>query len=147
MAYLPKPAAGAKHHRGFAGKINWRLGGSPGLVVMGGNSCSKGCGFKSQHRILDGHFSHYFVVKNVLFVWKHRKVEKETGDGTFFKHSSQSYHLWKYHFHKLPRGNEWLTFNFSKLRKFTSTISVLFNFILSPVAYFINAPFITLVTR
>ena len=30
-------------------------GGSPGLVVMGGYSRSKGCGFKSQCRILDGH--------------------------------------------------------------------------------------------
>ena len=30
-------------------------GGSPGLVVMGGDSCSKGCGFESWHRILDGH--------------------------------------------------------------------------------------------
>ena len=27
------------------------LGGSPGLVVMGGDSCSKGYGFKSQRRI------------------------------------------------------------------------------------------------
>ena len=33
-------------------------GGSPGLVVMGDDSCLKGCGFKSRHRILDGHFSH-----------------------------------------------------------------------------------------
>ena len=30
----------------------------PGLVVMGGDSCSEGCGFESRHRILDGHFSH-----------------------------------------------------------------------------------------
>ena len=32
------------------------LGGSPGLVVMGGDSRSEGRGFKSQCRILDGHF-------------------------------------------------------------------------------------------
>ena len=34
---------------------------SPGLVVMGDDSCVKGCGFKSLHYILDGHldiFSH-----------------------------------------------------------------------------------------
>ena len=32
---------------------NYRLrDGSPGLVVMGGDSCSEGCGFKSQHSIL-----------------------------------------------------------------------------------------------
>ena len=30
-------------------------GGSHGLVVMGGGSCSKGCGFKSQCCILDRH--------------------------------------------------------------------------------------------
>ena len=28
-------------------------GGSPGLVVMGGDSCSEGCGFESWYRILD----------------------------------------------------------------------------------------------
>ena len=46
--------------------LNWNatermfkiLGGIPGLVVMGGDSCSKGCGFESQHWILNGHFSH-----------------------------------------------------------------------------------------
>ena len=30
------------------------LGGSPGLVVMGGDSCSEGRGFESQRRKLDG---------------------------------------------------------------------------------------------
>ena len=36
------------------------LGGSPGLMVMGGDSCSKGCDFESWRQILDGHdiFSH-----------------------------------------------------------------------------------------
>ena len=44
------------------------LGGSPGLVFMGGDSCSKGHEFESRHRILDGHdnFSHLFVVKIVM---------------------------------------------------------------------------------
>ena len=50
-----------------------RQGGSPGLVVMDDDSCLKGDGFESRCRILDGHFSHGFVVKIVLFVWKHRK--------------------------------------------------------------------------
>ena len=44
------------------------LGGSPGLVVMGGDSCSKGREFESLHQILDGHFSHLFVVKLVMCV-------------------------------------------------------------------------------
>ena len=37
-----------------------KVGGSPGLVVMGGDSHSKGRGFESLWRILDGHdiFSH-----------------------------------------------------------------------------------------
>ena len=39
------------------------LDGSPGLVVVGGDSCSEGRGFNSQHCILDGQFSHPFVVK------------------------------------------------------------------------------------
>ena len=53
---------------------------SPGLVVTGGDSCSKGHGFESQYHILDGHFSKLFVVKIVTFVWKD---EKETRDGAF----------------------------------------------------------------
>ena len=43
------------------------MGGSPGLVVMGGDSCSKGHEFKSRHRILDAHFSHRYVFE-VKFV-------------------------------------------------------------------------------
>ena len=42
------------------------MGWSPGLVVMGGDSRSECHGFKSQHLILDGHFSHIFVVKFVI---------------------------------------------------------------------------------
>ena len=34
-------------------KINFKLDGSPGLVVMAGDSCPKGCGFESQHSLLD----------------------------------------------------------------------------------------------
>ena len=40
------------------------MGGSPGLVVKGG-----GCEFESQCQILDGHFSHWLVVKIVMFDW------------------------------------------------------------------------------
>ena len=35
-------------------------------MVMGGDSCSEGRGFESQLCILDGHFSHIFLVKIVL---------------------------------------------------------------------------------
>ena len=37
-------------------------------MVMGRDSRSKGRGFESRHRILDGHFSHIVVVKIVMFV-------------------------------------------------------------------------------
>ena len=37
---------------------------APGLMVMGGDSCSEGS--DSQHCILDGHFSHILVVKIVM---------------------------------------------------------------------------------
>ena len=58
------------------------MGGSPSLVVMVGDSCNAGCGFKSQHRGLDWHFSHIFVVKIVMFVWKdENKQKEEAGDG------------------------------------------------------------------
>ena len=40
--------------------IQNKKGKSPGLLVMGGDSRSKGCGFESLRHILDGHdiFSH-----------------------------------------------------------------------------------------
>ena len=41
----------------------FNTGRSPGLVVMGGDSCSEACGFISQYRIVDGHFLHLFAVK------------------------------------------------------------------------------------
>ena len=46
----------------YGTKQNWpkniELGGSPGLVVTGGDSHSEGRGFESQCCILDGNFSH-----------------------------------------------------------------------------------------
>ena len=36
-------------------KIGHRLGGSRGLVVLRDDSCSRGRGFESRHRVLDGH--------------------------------------------------------------------------------------------
>ena len=49
------------------------LGGSPGLVVMGGHSCAKGCEFKSRHHILDGHFFTFICCKNCNVCSKGRK--------------------------------------------------------------------------
>ena len=53
-------------------------------MIMGGDSCSKGREFESRHSILDGHFSHLFVVKIVIGVQKDKINEKETGVGPFF---------------------------------------------------------------
>ena len=36
-------------------------------MVIGGDSCSEVCGFESQHHLVDGHFSHLYDVKIVLF--------------------------------------------------------------------------------
>ena len=49
---------------------------SPGLVVMGGDSFSEGRGFKSQSRILDGHFN---TLKKCTYKNVCLKDEKEAG--------------------------------------------------------------------
>ena len=65
---------------------------TPGLVVMGGDSCPEGRVFESQHRWLDGHFSHLIDVKVVKFVWKDKINEKEAGAGPFLKKTCN--HFW-----------------------------------------------------
>ena len=63
------------------------MGGSPGLVVMGGDSCSEGRGFESRYHIQDGHFSHIFVLKVCNVCLKRPKInKKEAGVGQFKKH-------------------------------------------------------------
>ena len=57
----------------FNVKSNIKLGGSPGLVVMGGDSHPKGRGFDSQYRILDGHFFTFIFCKNCNVCLKRRK--------------------------------------------------------------------------
>ena len=37
-------------------------------MVIGGVSCSEGCGFESQHHIMIRRFSHIVVVRIVMFV-------------------------------------------------------------------------------
>ena len=46
---------------------------SPGLVVMGGDSRPEGRGFKSQHRMLDGHFFTCICCKNCNVCLKRQK--------------------------------------------------------------------------
>ena len=47
----------------FRHKTSPSRGGSPGLVVLGVDSCSKGRQFETRHRLLDGHFSHFLLQK------------------------------------------------------------------------------------
>ena len=55
-------------------------------MVMGGDSCSEGRGFESEHRILDEHFLHIFVVKICNVCLKRPKInEKEAEVGPFLK--------------------------------------------------------------
>ena len=55
-------------------------GWSPGIVVMEGDLHSRGCGFKSQHQILDGQFSHY-TGTIVMFILKKTKNKRNRGRG------------------------------------------------------------------
>ena len=58
-------------------------------MVLGGDSCSKGRGFESWHHILDGIFSHIFVVKICNVCLKRPKLnEKEAGVGPFLNNQA-----------------------------------------------------------
>ena len=65
---------------------------------MGGDSCAKGCEFQSRHHILDGNFSHLFVVKIrkiVMFIWKdENKWKRGRGWPIFLKKQVQSFKDW-----------------------------------------------------
>ena len=63
-----------------------KRGGSPGLVVMRGDSCTEGGRFESQHHKLDGHFFTYICCKIIMFVWNFEiKTKKSLGMAHFLK--------------------------------------------------------------
>ena len=75
------------------------IGGITGLLVMRGDSCSEGCGFESNHCILDGYIFKYICSKNCTVCLKRRKInEKEACDNPFFKKRlafiNTTYTLW-----------------------------------------------------
>ena len=77
--YEPSPSSTEELH-GLANQKFKPKGGNPGLVAMGDDSCSKGCGF--EYWMDFGHFSHWFVVQ---IVWKRPKInEKVAGVSPFF---------------------------------------------------------------
>ena len=59
------------------------LGGSPGLVVMGEDSCSKGYGVESQHCILDGYdiFTYICCINCNDVCLKRAKINNKRGRG------------------------------------------------------------------
>ena len=59
------------------------LGGSPGLVVMGDNSCLKGRGFESRRHLLDGHFFTLICCNNCIE--KTENIRKRGRVGPFKK--------------------------------------------------------------
>ena len=52
-----------------------------------GKDYPEGSRFESQHGILDGHISHIFVVKILMFVEKTKMNEKEAWMANFYKKS------------------------------------------------------------
>ena len=59
-------------------------GKSPGLVVMGDNSCSEGREFESWRHVLNGQFFTLICCKNCIVYLKRPKInEKEAGAGPF----------------------------------------------------------------
>ena len=56
-------------------------------MVMGDDSCSKGCGFESRRHILDGHFFTFICCKNCNVCLKktENKTKKRPELAQFFK--------------------------------------------------------------
>ena len=46
------------------------IGRGPGLVVMGGDSSSEGCGFESRHRIMDIFHIYIYVEKMFWYLFE-----------------------------------------------------------------------------
>ena len=69
-------------------------GGSPGLVVMGDDSCSTGRGFEFQHRILNGHFVTLIYCKIVLFE-KTEKTKNKRKRGLVWPFLKKKNSFWK----------------------------------------------------
>ena len=71
----------------------WLLDGSPGLVVMGRDSRSKGRRFESQHSILDGHFFTNICCKNWNVCLKRPKINKKEVRSGPLKNQKKGTHL------------------------------------------------------
>ena len=76
---------------------------SPGLAVMWGNSCSKGCGFESRHPKLDEHFFPYICCKNCNDVCLNiPKINNKRGRGWPFLKKKNEWQLWQQRWTAFP---------------------------------------------
>ena len=71
----------------FISKLQTNKEHCTGLVDMRDDSCLRGHGIESQHHTLNGHdiFSHWSVLKVVMFVWKNENKRKNDGVGQLKK--------------------------------------------------------------
>ena len=60
-------------------------------MVMGGDSCSKDCGFESQYHILDGHFFTFICCKNCNVCLIRKNPKKRQVVAHFLKNISKMY--------------------------------------------------------
>ena len=54
-------------------------GRSPGLVFTGGDTCSEGHGFESQHLVLDGHYFAYICCKHCIVLKEENRRKRGRG--------------------------------------------------------------------
>ena len=57
--------------------VEGKMGGSPGLVVMGDDWCLRGRGFESQRHLLDRYFFTLICYKNWIVCLKRPKINKK----------------------------------------------------------------------
>ena len=61
-------------------------------MVMGGDSCSRGRGFESRYRILDGHYFTFICSKNCVF--GKTKINAKRGRvGPFLKRQNSKFNI------------------------------------------------------
>ena len=62
---------------------------------MGDDSCSKGRGFESQHRILDGHFFTFICCKKCIVCLKRPKINEKEARVDLFLKKAKLFHKMK----------------------------------------------------
>ena len=85
------------------------MGKSPGLVVIGGDTCSEGREFESQDHLLHGHFFTLIFCKNCIVCLKRPKINKKVARvGAFLSYNWMHFKLSS----KLQQKTLWFVFTF-----------------------------------